>query len=154
VPQLAADITAFRTSCERDFSVRALYLEMNGFDINPDLWYFDFFAYKTYVPDTDDAEWLCEWDSAPWPATTLLGLEPVQAEYDWYSNHQGHKDHAARIAASYATPLVMCRFVELIGRTVASESPFDIPILATAHDFDIIARFPPAESQAELDGRN
>ena len=43
--EIAEKINEFISFCEKKFEVRSIYLEMNGFDINPDRWYFDFFAY-------------------------------------------------------------------------------------------------------------
>ena len=121
-----------------------MYLEMNGFDINPDRWYFDYFAYATFVEDDTELDWLSEWDSGAWPETTLHGLEAAQEDYAWFSNRRGHEDPSASEAASYATPLVMCRFADLIGEAVrAGQDRLQIPILATAHDFDMVARFLP-----------
>jgi hypothetical protein len=141
--EVAEALAAFRASCEQTFAVKSIYLEMNGFDINPDRWYFDFFGFAGYSDDEEDLDWLAEWDSDRWPAMTLVGLEPVQAEFAWYTGQGGHDDPAARVAASYAKPLVMCRFAELIGRAVALAGLADNAGLATAHDFDTIPRFLP-----------
>jgi len=141
---VAAHIDGFLVECERTFEVRAIYLEMNGFDINPDRWFFDYFAFDRYVQDEDNLEWLCEFNITSWPQTTLFGMESVQRDFDWYSNHRGHEDPNAKAAASYAIPLVMCRFAKLISSAVAvARRPFRVPILATAHDFDVVARFLP-----------
>jgi hypothetical protein len=40
----------FISSSERGFPVKAVYLEMNGFDLNYDRWYFDYFAYDFNSP--------------------------------------------------------------------------------------------------------
>jgi hypothetical protein len=117
---------------------------MNGFSINPYRWYFDYFAYEIYRPDGDDPDWLCSWNSEDWPDTTLHGLEAVQEDYHHYSNGRGWKDPDEKVAASYAAPLVMCRFAELIRNAVDSRLvQFRVPILATAHDFEIIPEFLP-----------
>jgi hypothetical protein len=39
---------------------RSAYTEMNGFDINPDLWFCDFFAYTSYGGH-GDYDWLSDW---------------------------------------------------------------------------------------------
>src|SRR5687767_5889626 len=62
------------------FSIAAAYTETNGFDINPDRWYFDFFAYDAYG-GTDDFDWLSDWTSDSWPEMTLTGMETLQAVY-------------------------------------------------------------------------
>src|SRR5262245_35452847 len=45
------------------FAIGAAYTEMNGFCINPDLWFCDAFAYERYGGH-DDYDWLSDWQSA------------------------------------------------------------------------------------------
>jgi hypothetical protein len=141
---VAKEIGRFIHVCEKSFPVGAVYLEMNGFDINPDRWYFDFFAYRSYVGDSKDLDWLSEWDSGEWPEATLTGLEEVQSDFAWYTGHKtkGYEDEIAQEAADFADLLVMCKFAGLIEEAVKTGliEP-RVPILATAHDFDIVARF-------------
>ena len=142
--EISGKINNFIVSCESRFDVKAVYLEMNGFDINPDRWYFDYFGYRTYQEDPGDLDWLAEWDSENWPETTLQGMEKTQEDYDWYSNHSGYKEENADISSEYATLLVMCKFVHLVEEAVETGNIKNkTPILATAHDLDIIARFMP-----------
>lgn len=137
---IAAEISRFIQACENKFPIKAVYLEMNGFDINPDRWYFDCFGYRTYPENLEDPDWLADWDSEEWSGITLSGLERVQQEFAWLGTHI--KDRETSAAAEYAILLVLCRFISLI------ESAVDtgllrkgLPIFATAHDFDIVARF-------------
>jgi hypothetical protein len=139
---IAEHLSAFVAFCEAKFAVEAIYLEMNGFDINVDLWYFDSFGYRRYVDTPDNLEWMPYWNSADYPIVPLTGLEAVQRDYDWYSNQEGHKDMSARTAADFAALLVMCKFARLIGRAIATKKfRKHLPILASAHDFDIIPKF-------------
>ena len=139
--EIAKAIDSFVRECGKTFDVQAIYLEMNGFDINPDRWYFDFFGYTKFSDDPNDLGWLGDWVSDDWPAVTLTGFEAVQSDFDWYSNHQGYKDPLAKEAAECATLLVMIRYVSLIEAAVkASSIQKGLPIFATAHDFDIVAR--------------
>ena len=139
---IAEHINSFIEICEAKFPVEAIYFEMNGFSINVDLWYFDSFGYRRYVETPHDLEWLPYWNSDDFPALELPGLEAVQSDYDWYSFKQGHEDQKARAAESFACLLVMCKFARLIGRTVATKKiKKRLPILASAHDFDIIPQF-------------
>jgi hypothetical protein len=137
-----AHIAEFVAACQRKFEVRAVYLEMNGFDINYDRWYFDSLGYTEYSEDPDDMEWLCEWTSPDWKQFTLTGLEQTQDDFRWYMENKiyDRKTHVAEI--EIATLLVMVRFVQLI-RSSLDVGPLDfsIPLLATAHDFDIFGRF-------------
>jgi len=41
-------ISEFAAHCDNSFNLGAIYLEMNGFDINHDRWFFDFFGYDQY----------------------------------------------------------------------------------------------------------
>jgi hypothetical protein len=134
-------INKFIDGCAKKFPIRAVYLEMNGFDINPDRWYFDSFGYATYGTDPD-LEWLCDWESPDWPQVTLKGLEAVQADFKWYHAKQIWKDKTFERAYELAVLLVMCKYVSLIQAALASglrSKP--VPVLATAHDFDILGRF-------------
>jgi hypothetical protein len=143
---IAKEIGRFIHECEKSFPVGAVYLEMNGFDINPDRWYFDFFGYRNYVEDPEDLGWLSDWDSREWPDTTLTGLKNVQSDFAWYTGHetQGYKDHDAQEAAGFAELLVMCKFSGLVEEAVKTGLiKKHVPILATAHDFDIVPRFAP-----------
>lgn len=70
----------FRAEGQR-FKVAAAYTEMNGFDINQDLWYCDLFAYASYSGH-DDYEWLCNPPSQPFKEYVIKRLETVQAAYE------------------------------------------------------------------------
>ena len=70
------------------FEVESIYLEMNGFDINYDRWYFDYFAYDKYSNDPEDLEWLCYWQSKDWPETQIAGMKYAQQVFKWYHENQ------------------------------------------------------------------
>src|SRR5689334_12459279 len=70
---VAAAINEFVRGCDKKCEVRAVYLEMNGFDINPDRWYFDFFGYSKYDRSEDELYWIGGWESDRWPDVTLVG---------------------------------------------------------------------------------
>ena len=84
-PQLVLDhVNSFISACRAQFDVESIYLEMNGFDINYDRWYFDSFGYSEYGADPDDLEWLCDWQSPDWAQFTLTGVEQTQDDFRWY----------------------------------------------------------------------
>jgi hypothetical protein len=135
-------INKFIDGCAKKFAIKAVYLEMNGFDINPDRWYFDAFGYTTYGADPEDLEWLSDWDSPDCPQVTLKGLEAVQADFEWYHAKQIWKDKKFEQSYELAVLLVMCKYVSLIQSALASgPRSKPVPVLATAHDFDILGRF-------------
>jgi hypothetical protein len=116
---ILASINKFIDACSKKFAIKAVYLEMNGFDINPDRWYFDSFGYTNYDPR--DLEWLCYWQSGRhWPQVTLKGLEVVQADFEWYEANEICEDKRFDRAHELAVLLVMCKFVSLIDSALAS----------------------------------
>ena len=60
--------------------LKAMYLEMNGFTINPDEWHCNLFGYKT-VGDIWDLDWLSGWDAEQRDRFVLTGMEDVQQAY-------------------------------------------------------------------------
>jgi hypothetical protein len=132
----------------RDFDnqgeMKAVYLEMNGFDINYDRWFYDFFGYSTYNRDPDDLDWLSDWQ---WEneGTTLTGLERNQRDFEWYHTNEIWKtDKSFENGYSIAVLLIMVKFIASIKSAVES-GPLakPIPVLATAHEFDTVGRFLP-----------
>lgn len=135
-------IEKFVCACQDQFDVRAVYLEMNGFDINYDRWYFDSFAYTIYSDDTEDMDWLCDWISPNWDQLTLCGLEKTQDDFRWYIESKIYEYKTHDKVMEIASLLVMIRFIQLIRDSLSIDITNDsIPLLATAHDFDIFGRF-------------
>jgi len=60
---LLSKINKFIRTCDKSFDVQAVYLEMNGFDINYNRWYFDSFGYKKCGDLRGDLDWLSDWQS-------------------------------------------------------------------------------------------
>ena len=117
-------------------SVAAIYTETNGFDINPDRWYFDVFSYKEYGGH-DDYDWLAHWDSDNWIQMTLTGMEPLQAVYE----ADIRADKAHQVAREYCSLLVVAKFQDLVRRSIPFMQELNVPLLATGHDYDFIAEF-------------
>ena len=118
------------------FKLGAVYTETNGFDINPDRWYFDLFAYHEYGGH-EDYDWLSNWDSEDSPDMTLTGLEALQAVYDSHA----FRDKAFGQACEFCSLLVLSRFQDLVRRSVPFMRELDVPLLATSHEYDFIAEF-------------
>lgn len=130
----------YRTASER-MAVSAVYTEMNGFDINPDRWYCDLFAYDT-DGGLDDLDWLSDWQSEPFDDYTITGLEPLQAVYA----SQAFRDPANRDASDLSTLLVVAKFQRFMQRAAGQMSALVVPLYVTAHDFDYVARLLPGTS--------
>jgi len=135
---VVAQINKFKSHCEKQFEVKSIYLEMNGFDINYDRWYFDFFAYDTYSEDREDPEWLCDWKSDDWPDFTIHGLKPAQKVFEWYHENEIWNERPdVKNIYEAAMLLVMVKFIDFVS-TVIESKDIGLPILATAHGFETI----------------
>ena len=149
-----AYINKFISSCESEFSIQSAYLEMNGFDINSDFWFFSPFGYESYETDPDDLDWLSDWQAdESTEIMPLTGLEIVQADYAWYHGERGDSDSSYTHAYDIATLLVMVKFVALVEAALSSGPLLKpIPVLATAHEFDIVGRFIPVGFKKSIRG--
>jgi hypothetical protein len=121
--------------------VEATYLEMNGFDLNVDSWYSDFFGYPVPGDLTKPYAWVSDWKSPEWPSLDLKGMEVAQEAFRTYRQRELWNDRTVDLAHKLAQLLVMAKFVRHVARaTQAGPLVRPIPIFASAHDFDIIGR--------------
>lgn len=133
----------FRTESAR-FDVQAAYTEMNGFDINPDRWYCDLFAYD-HDGGLDVFDWLSDWQSEYFEDYTIQGLEPLQAVYGSDAFHDEQYDDAACIAGL----VVVAKFQRFIQLAAQQMKHLCVPVYITAHDYDYIARIIPGNNAKE-----
>jgi len=138
----AADyLVAFYEAASSQGAVSALYCEMNGFSINPDLWFFDGFAYQT-AGDIWEIEWLASWDANTKESFPLRGMEAVQ---EAFANLCGgsRRPLSISLSAELAEHLVTARYMQLIAaahdHAKRTYRPLQgLPILSTAHDWDTL----------------
>jgi len=131
--EIASHFDGFFNKEKERFRIAAAYTEMNGFDINPDRWFFDVFAYEKYGGH-NDYDWLSDWQSHYYPDMTLTGLEALQEVYA--DDASGAVD--LNDARSLAGLLVVIKFQDLICRAAPHMRGLQFPLLATAHDHDFI----------------
>lgn len=129
--------------CSRDFDVKAVYLAMNAFSANPQLWWFQPFAYDENGFDMDDPDWLghhrC--DDA---LRILTGLEAVQAHFKIYYADKLYKDHSLDDQYEIAQYLVISKFVELVAEAMNTGSlTKEVLVTVGAHGYDLWADFFP-----------
>lgn len=123
--------------------IKAAYTEMNGFDINTDLWFCSPFAYKRYGGH-EDYDWLSDWQSEEFGHLPITGLESLQKVYASDALH----DERFEDACSVTSLLVVIRFQDLIRRAAPHMQELRFPLLATAHDYDFIYEARPHAYQA------
>ena len=106
---------------------------MNGFAINPDLWYCEAFAYERYG-GRDNHHWLSDWQSEDSSRIIIEGLESLQRVYA----SDAFSDESFSDACDVTDLLVVIKFQDLIRRAVPHIQGMRFPLLATAHDYDFI----------------
>jgi hypothetical protein len=139
---LAEWLIAFhQLAVESKVKLAAIYLEMNGFAINPKQWYCDFFGYKK-AGEIWDLDWLSAWDAESQEGFALQGMESVQKAFaELFSD--GKQPLGVKLAEEIAEHLVTARFMELVAAAhkVAKRRYSGVkglPILATAHGWDTV----------------
>jgi hypothetical protein len=137
----------FETAAKR-IGIAAAYTEMNGFDINPRLWFCDFFAYTSYGGHGDH-DWLSDWQSENFPRYVIRGMEALQAVYA----SSAFRDESFRSNAYLSSLLVVIKFQKFIKRAAAQMTLLRFPLLVTAHEFDFIAEFGPGNLNRPTESR-
>jgi hypothetical protein len=138
---LADYLTNFIHQEKERIDLKAVYAEANGFDINPDLWLFDLFAYEIYGGH-DDFEWLSGWRSDNYESMTLTGLEVMQEVYADYNNGEyDEDDNDYSDAKDICSLLIVLYFQDIIRQAAPLIKDLNIPILATAHEYDFIYEY-------------
>ncbi len=132
----ARHVDHFVATEAKRFTIAAAYTEMNGFYINPDRWYCDFFAYSSYGGH-DDYDWLADWQSDGYDEFEINGLETLQQVYASDAYGKDEYDDASDLTSL----LVVIRFQQFIHRAAPMMKQLRFPLLSTAHDFDFIAEF-------------
>jgi hypothetical protein len=141
-----AALAAWLEGARDDLSGRAgelgmLYVEMNGFDINPERWHADAFGFAMPVVSDGllhERFWREVGDHAP--SHALTGMEPMQAAF---AHHLATGSDDLGAPAEMATRLVHGRFLQHVATAVAGLRawPDELEIAVTAHDLDPTVRF-------------
>lgn len=141
--RLAQWLEEFYLKVSMIIQVQALYLEMNGFDVNTDMWYIDGFAYKQ-IGTSEDFEWLteCNSDTATDEPFILTGFEMMQVAFEQYFDEEDASENL-EAAHDIAEMLVILRLQELVAQihkeAKAKELSWNnIPVFATAHGYEVI----------------
>ncbi len=139
----AAYLVDLYREASREFAVQAIYVEMNGFDINPDDWHCDGFAFKT-AGDQWDIDWLALWDAQSTTSFELTGMEPLQKAYSVYGPSPD-RTLLEDLVLELTDHLVNARFMQLIAAAHESAKRAcpalsGLPVLSTAHDWPTVHR--------------
>jgi len=141
-PQDVAEyISQFFQKEKSRIDLKAIYTETNGFDINPDCWYFDLFAYEKYGGH-DDYDWLSGWQSDDHESMILTGLEEIQKVYHNFEEgiYKEFEDDYSE-ARDLCSLLIVLYFQDIIKNSAPLIEDLNVPILATLHDYDFIYEY-------------
>lgn len=136
----------FDAFCEdtcSDYPLGAVYTEMNGFTINPDLWFCDAFGFREHG-GTESFDWLGSFDPATKEHFVIDGLEDLQRVF--LNEMQSRPDRLQHAdARQLAQALVIVKFQRLIQSALSHMTKLKCPLLASAHDYsEFIVEIQPA----------
>lgn len=148
--EVANYLTHFFGQAQKNIDVRAMYFEMNGFSINPDMWFFGSFAlsFCGNPDDPDDTDWLADYEyMLPDTVFQITGYEDLQEACAYDLNNKGYEDKIQRKAKFAFEPIVTVRFIELLAHAVqwAKDNNFpwkDVPVFGTTHGDTLLYRSP------------
>jgi hypothetical protein len=134
----------FYQTMAKQMDVKALYFEMNEFDINTDIWYIDGFAYdQDGGLDLNDMEWLSDVtvNQVTGKEFVLYGFEELQIAFrDKYA-----KNGSLREARDWCEQIIITRFMELMraAHLKAEERNLPwakVPVYFTEHSYDFVVQ--------------
>lgn len=139
-------IEDFFRIASKKVAIKALYFEMNEFDINTDLWYIDSFAYSNDGGlNLDDMEWLCNYNSDS-PSITetvfaIQGYEKLQKAFEAVELNT----ETLQNARDWCEQIIIARFMELMRTAHLTAKKQNlmwaaVPIYFTEHSYDFIVK--------------
>ncbi|MFT2010217.1 hypothetical protein ACMA1I_16200 [Pontibacter sp. 13R65] len=142
--EVANWINDFYKTVSKVIEPKALYFEMNEFDINTDLWYIDGFAYSEDGGlDFEEMEWLCDVNQQTTTSDeyVIAGYENLQEAFENIEPETGNLQEAR----DWCEQLIIARFMELMGaahseaRNQKMEWAY-LPFYFTVHSYDFIVK--------------
>lgn len=123
--------------------VETIYCEMNGFTINHDAWFVQFFAFKQFQ-GIEDFDWLADYDYCENDnALVFTKLEEFQAVFKNYMEKELWNDKIQEDAFDVAENIILFGVQELfkaacsVGKTKMYNWS-TIPLFITVHDSDLL----------------
>lgn len=150
VDDLVNWIDNFYKEISNKTEIKAMYFEMNEFDINTDIWYIDGVAYKEDGGlDLDDMEWLsdCKRDMMTTEEFVLTGFENLQTSFENIEEKEENDEWTDEMqdARDWCEQVIISKFMELISQAheTAKERKLNwgnIPVYFTEHAYNFVAK--------------
>ena len=136
-------------SKERD--IKSLYLEINEFDINTDMWFLEGFAYLSNggldLENLENMDWLCDYDGNSPNVFELKGFELLQTAFSKIEIKEENGDWTDELqdARDWCEQIIIIKFMELVRQShiIAKQKKLlwaKIPIYFTEHGYDFIVK--------------
>ena len=150
--EFAIWVEEFYGKVSQKLNIKSLYLEMNEFDINTELWYVDCFAYEQDGGlDLDDMEWLCEFQADTQEELgTIFGIEGYENIQSCFSSIGQLKDNdewteEMQDARDWCEQIIIARFMEFVraAHLTAKRKNLkwaNVPIYFTEHAYEFIVK--------------
>lgn len=143
---LATWIENFFREASKKVHIKALYFEMNEFDINTDLWYIDSFAFSNDGGlNLDDMEWLCDYDADSQSITeTVFAIQEYEKLQKAFETVE-LDSNMLQNARDWCEQIIIARFMELMqtAHLTAKKQNLKwavVPIYFTEHSYDFIVK--------------
>lgn len=143
-------IDNFYKTISKQINIKALYFEMNEFDINTKTWYVDGFAFSEDGGlDLDDMEWLCDVtrERMTNKEFILTGYEKIQQAFANTEEQIENNELPEEVqnARDWTEQIIIARFMELMRTAHLTARQRNlvwatIPIYFTEHSYDFIAK--------------
>jgi hypothetical protein len=158
-PKLIKYIDKFYTSAKNDFgekngilsifkkekktekNLKAISCEMNGITINYDLWFINLFAFS-FIEDTEDLDWLADYDFYSEKIFIISGFEDIQAIYKDYMENERWDEENFETLLDLSEIIMILRLQELFKETYEKAKSenyqwTEIPIFVNGHDVEL-----------------
>ena len=150
IESLVKWIDNFHTEISKKIDIKAMYFEMNEFDINTETWYIDGISYKQDDGlDLDDMEWLseCKKDVMSNKEFVLNGYENLQKSFETIDEKKENDEwtNEMREARDWCEQIIISRYMEFIKKAheMAKQQKLSwgkIPLYFTEHAYDFIVK--------------
>lgn len=146
IDELEIYLESFISELGNRISLKLVYGEMNGFSINYDSWFVDFFGFEI-IGEMNDLDWLADWEdqNASLNSFTIKGFEEIQKIYQAHHENEMYKFNEHEEAADTCDYAVILRLQQLFNETIKkgkskNKKWANIPIFVNAHDYELIFR--------------
>ena len=134
-------LSIFKKKSQTEKNLKAISCEMNGITINYDLWFINLFAFS-FIQDSEDLDWLADYDFYSKKIFIISGFEDIQAVYKDYMKNERWDEENLETLLDLSEIIMILRLQELFKTTYekakAENYPWaEVPIFVNGHDVEL-----------------